>query len=815
MKHYSALSSTILGAIVLCAATLATFAADGAEPGRPLAHWRFASANWAGDDGQKPLIATNLEKVPSFNGSAVRLASGSNAVLQYRLVEPDGRVNLDCARGTIRFFFKPDWTSAKLGGTGPGVYGRLIEVGSFSDKPPYPGVWVLNLTPDGNQISFCVETNDRAATLLLGDIGWKSNTWHEIVFSYNAEETRLEVDAAQPVFGGGMAFIPGPEVRASGFRIGSTLGGSQPAGGAFDEVETFGVPNSPIQTWQNEGAFSAVIETAPPALHLFWRNAGTITNTIQRSESGSANNTNNWVTLAEGLTGWDYRDTTAQPGVRYEYRLVRRSPWVPFLGGYPRLYASIDAPPVERRGHVVLLVDQTLAGGLKTELKQLLDDLAGDGWQVIRHDVARHNDADWLANTNPIARIRQMVASDFATAPQDDWSLYILGHVATPYSGFVNPDGHLYRPWPTDSYYADVSTPGKWTDTRNNVRPGSTSNLPGDGKWDQNEVPSPLKFAFGRVEFSHLNALSTAPPSGIKAVSELELTRLYLVKTHRYRIGQLPFANRVLMNGGFYSGNRVNNPWYPLNSYAYITGIMNASRWFGRESQTMQQADFFKANTPALLGIRTGFASPSSIDAGPKQTSSEMLADPARQPPVAFAMLDGSYLGQWDFENSLMRTFLATGNGGLGIVWARAMTLPLESLAMGEPIGGGMRRFLNNTNFFRPGGSVVPELLGDPTLRLQITPPVKKLTSSKSRGRVRLEWSAASEPDTRYYVYRSGGLSEPFERIAGPIDETKFADEQPVRDRNLYAVRAARRVVTGSGSFTNLSTGVIFRLGGD
>lgn len=803
----------VLTTLMLLVALSARSLADGVEPHRRLAHWSFSNPDWAGDGGRKPLVATNLERIPSFKGEAVHMVIASNPILQYRTVEADGRVNLDCARGGIRFFFKPDWTSAKLGGTGPGVYGRLVEVGSYTDKAPFNGVWVLNLTPNGNQITFCVQTNDRAATLVIGEIAWKSNTWHEVSFSYSPEETRLEVDATAPTFGAGMPYIPSAEVREEGFRIGSTRSGSQAAGGAFDEVETFGTPSSPIQTWQNEAALTAVVESSPPALHLYWRGAATFTNAVQRCEVGD----NHWVTLASGLTGWDYRDTTVHPGVRYEYRLLRNSQWAPYIGGYPRLFAPFEAAPVENRGHLVLLVDQTLANGLKTELKQLLDDLAGDGWQVLRHDVPRHNDGDWQANTNSIARIRQMIASDYATAPNDDWSLYVLGHVAIPYSGFVNPDGHLYRPWPTDSYYADVCTPEKWTDTRKDIKPGSVSNLAGDGKWDQYDIPSPLKFAFGRVDFSRLTSLSTTPPSGIKPLSELELTRLYLTKTHRYRMGQLRFANRVLIESTFYSAGRRNNPWHPLNNQGFITGNLTSSRWFGLDPEAFIKADFFKAKTPALLGIRSAYASPSTMDEpGPGRTSSDLLAEPSQQPPVAFAILDGSFLGQWDMENNLPRTFLAGAKGGLGVIWMRATVLPLESLAMGDTFGNGVRLLLNNTNTYRHGGSIVSEFLGDPTLRLQITAPVDKLTVRKSWGKVRLEWKASPEPEARYFVYRSGSLSEPFERLTpSALSEMKFVDEKPERGKNIYAVRAACRVVTGSGSFTNLSTGTISRLGGD
>lgn len=53
------------------------------------------------------------------------------------------------------------------------------------------------------------------------------------------------------------------------------------------------------------------------------------------------------------------------------------------------LYSGIALPPVDRRGRIILLVDETMAAPLTGELERLERDLAGDGWTVLRHDVTR------------------------------------------------------------------------------------------------------------------------------------------------------------------------------------------------------------------------------------------------------------------------------------------------------------------------------------------------------------------------------------------------------------------------------------------
>ncbi|HXU75292.1 MAG TPA: LamG-like jellyroll fold domain-containing protein, partial [Methylomirabilota bacterium] len=65
------------------------------------------SPPFAGDQGQAPLATSNLQLVPGTNGNAVRLAGMAPVRLAYRDVEPAGSANINCANGTIRFWFSP------------------------------------------------------------------------------------------------------------------------------------------------------------------------------------------------------------------------------------------------------------------------------------------------------------------------------------------------------------------------------------------------------------------------------------------------------------------------------------------------------------------------------------------------------------------------------------------------------------------------------------------------------------------------------------------------------------------------------------
>jgi hypothetical protein len=223
---------------------------DGTDPFDPgnvlqvtFGHWRFDNTNtWIGDMGQLPLFATNIIGVPGLRTNAVLIDSNNPAILEYRDVETNGNANINCRNGTVRFWFKPDWSSANQGGTGPGSNGRLIEVGNYNPVNTN-GWWALYLSSDGTQILFGSSTNGAAATILAANISWTSNQWHQIVLTYTPTNSILYLDLQPATNGSGVAYYPNViERAASGFRLGSDANGSNQARGAFDELDTYNYP---------------------------------------------------------------------------------------------------------------------------------------------------------------------------------------------------------------------------------------------------------------------------------------------------------------------------------------------------------------------------------------------------------------------------------------------------------------------------------------------------------------------------------------------------------------------------------------------
>ena len=115
--------------------TIVVSAADGSDNDSttvtvnefvPLGHWTFNDTNtWIGEGGQLPLLATNVNGVPSWSSNAVLVDSASPALLAYNVVETNGNTNINCQTGSVLFWFKPDWSSANAGGNGPGTCGQI------------------------------------------------------------------------------------------------------------------------------------------------------------------------------------------------------------------------------------------------------------------------------------------------------------------------------------------------------------------------------------------------------------------------------------------------------------------------------------------------------------------------------------------------------------------------------------------------------------------------------------------------------------------------------------------------------------------
>lgn len=499
---------------------------------------------------------------------------------------------------------------------------------------------------------------------------------------------------------------------------------------------------------------------------------------IQRKAPGDSRYDPASVRLSGTATGWT--DTNVVAGTAYDY-LVRadgaRS------GRFGALVAGDELAPADERGTVLLLLDDTHTATLGPELARLEDDLTGDGWSVIRLDVPRSAD---------VAAVKSLVELTGRTT-----SLFILGHVAVPYSGDIVPDGHLDHrgAWPADLFYG---VDRAWRDEAVNTtsaRRQANRNIPGDGKYDTSINLEDVLVEIGRVDLHDLPAFSEP---------EATLLRRYLDKNHAYRHGLARAQHRGLIDDNFGEAR--------LEAFA-ANGWRNFTAFFGAGANAIETGDLFadSATNSYLWGYGCGAGTfTSAMGVGDTQGFVR------ESPQIVFLMLFGSYFGDWDSPDNLMRAALASNGSALAVAWAGRPNWALHGMGMGAPIGAGAKEtqhgWLASVDTYPGGvgdGQVHVALMGDPTLRLHMFgPPSALVALGGPSGGVKLDWQASVDAVAGYHVYRSTDWSGPFDRLTlSPATSRTYDDIPPMGDY-VYMVRAVRLEQAPGGSYWNLSQGV-------
>src|ERR1043166_4058425 len=533
---------------------------------------------------------------------------------------------------------------------------------------------------------------------------------------------------------------------------------------------------------------SATVQTNPARITLSWpADAHATDYTLYRKLRDDTN----WgpgITLATNATG--YYDTNVPVGSAYEYGIFKDTTYQPFYGE-GEIYAGIQAPLTEYRGKLVLIVDNTYATNLAAELTRLQQDLVGDGWTVLRHNVPRMavdpantSSSVWASRSNELASVKWLIKADYNADPVNVESVFVFGRVPVPYSGDLAPDDHFDHvgAWPADGFYADMD--GVWTDstvTDSNASDPRNRNVPGDGKFDQTELPSDLELQVGRVDFANMPAF----PQG-----ERELLRQYLNKDHNFRHKMITAQPRGLIadNLGSLSGEAP-----AVNGWRNFAPFFASSNTFsGNWLATLSTQSY-------LWGYACGggtFTSESGV-----ATTAQLVTNDTR---VVFTMHFGSYFGDWDSQNNLLRAQLSTTSYTLTSAWASRPSWYFHHMALGETVGFSTRATQNNINLY----DVHIALMGDPTLRMHpVAPPSQLVVATNSSGGVDLTWNSSPDVAAGYRVYRAATAAGPFTPLnSGLIASTNYTD--PVVTSNVYMVRAVKLEVSGSGSYYNPSQGI-------
>jgi chitodextrinase len=537
----------------------------------------------------------------------------------------------------------------------------------------------------------------------------------------------------------------------------------------------------------------ARVQSSPAQITLYWANMSgrtpTAVNIYRKIKTATS-----WGSAigTPSATATSWTDSSVTIGTYYEYKIVMTTANTGTAYGY--VASGIQVQPVDYRGKVILLIDTTIASAISSQVTTLTNDLTADGWIVVPFNISQSTSKESVKTT---------IANAYNADPTNVKALFVLGHIAVPRSGAINPDGHgdHQGAWPADSYYADLN--GNWTDNSLNHTNGSNSfynNIPGDGKFDQNDVPSVLELEMGRVDFKNMDAFSASVIS-----DDPQLYINYLNRLHNFKVKSFVPQKRGLLVDNFSGMGLAQSGWRNMSALVGPANITNNS-----QDYTSGFVPYFQqVNNQSYLWTYAcgggGFTQASGI--GTTWEFSDVNTG------GVFNMSYGSYFGDWDNNNNFLRAFM-TGGSGLTSVWSSAPNYYFHHMGMGDTIGYGVRLSISNKAqtiydpvFAYSNVNVHAALHGDPTLRMDYILPPSNLQLSNSGGKFNMSWSASSESGlTGYHVYQISANT--ITRLTtSPVTGNSFLSNVNFTTGQTFMVRAVKLHVSESGSYYNLSLG--------
>lgn len=554
----------------------------------------------------------------------------------------------------------------------------------------------------------------------------------------------------------------------------------------FGSFAQDGSHNWTVQMWAevDEGASTITLKWLPNAV-------GGETYFIWKKEKGTVGWGTSIGSVAAGGT-LEFTDTNVVIGRSYEYMNQLRTGGG--VNAWSYINSGIKTTLNPNKGDLLLLVDERHADALTAELDILEYDMYTDGWMVTTLVVD---------STATPPEVKDLISAQYA-ALNNLVGLYILGHVAVPYSGNLYPDFIYYHrgAWPADLYYADMF--GEWTDTEVNTVTAidpRNDNIPGDGKFDQSVMPSQVTLQVSRVDFYNLNTFDE---------SEEDLMRNYLNKAHEFKM-----ANYIPTDRGLFDQGDVE---FVLEGFAQ-NAIRNFTAFFGPDD--VEELDYWgtlNSGADYLWSYGSGngtYSLANGINGGSALTTNH-IADGFNE--STFTMLYGSNFGDWDTPNNLLRASIAGGRT-LACSWAGRPNFHYQHMALGENIGYSAQLsqdlFSDYFSLTLGGGDIVTyegtyvTQFGDPTVRMYYVAPPGVVAAATDAENTIINWAASTDGSVDgYNVYRrvEGGL---WSKVNSDIiEETTYTDMSvPDAGVYIYMVKAAKLKANGSGTFYNESHG--------
>ncbi len=489
---------------------------------------------------------------------------------------------------------------------------------------------------------------------------------------------------------------------------------------------------------------------------------------------------------------------------------------------------------------------------------------------VVGGDALRHDDSNFANNIVEIGNIQSFIKNNRSTTGPT--FAYIIGHVVVPYSGKEAVDGHVefsdctkspchYCPappnpcpvpckpcrlwclapdhqgaWACDMFYADDENL-LWTEgTVDHVNcdlPVNTNRngVNADGKFGNDSAPSSLETAVGRVDFANLPGLS-APLATPPNQNEITYLQRYLQKIHNYRVrSSAPLRNQAIVFTGLYgvdpTTGKINvgrgDPMLTLNGGMATNAVQTSGVLFGSSADKLLVGDPFKQLDDSrsflwAFACGNGAAQGIYVESTDPNTAyqdaffSDSLSNPAKVPRIGHYVLLGSYFGDFNIQNDLMRSLLTPANNyGFSAVWTRNVTWRFDGMAVGQPLGLAMLNTINNPEIppslpERKGRETA--IMGDPTLRLSyVAPPGTVTVTSQGANSAKVEWLASPDSGSNYYVYRGNSATGPWTLVNSTSALQLVDNAAALAGQRHYLVKASLVSYTGAGSYVNASVG--------
>ncbi len=526
---------------------------------------------------------------------------------------------------------------------------------------------------------------------------------------------------------------------------------------------------------------TATTIVSPASITLHWINDPLATSYLVHRKIKTATS---WGLTVASLPGTanSYNDNTVVADSAYEYR-IQKSTSTYTARGY--IYAGIMAPAIHYRGKMLIMVDSLFNAALPAEIFQLMKDVSADGWAVEKYVVRR---------SDSVTAVKAIIVNAYNADPNNVKAVLLVGHIPVPYSGDINPDGHPDHlgAWPADVYYGDVD--GIWTD---NVVDDSLASRPenrnrlGDGKFDNSIIPTNVDLQVSRIDFNNMPSFSQG---------EVALMSSYLNKDHSYKWKMIEPKHRSIVddNFGAFAGEAFAScGWRNFSPLVGDTNIFNVDFITGLDSTDYQWA----------YGCGGGWFQ----GAGGIGTTANFSGDSIKG---IFTMLFGSYFGDWDSQDNFLRAPLCADDPALTCAWAGRPYWFFQHMAMGDNIGYSTKWTQNNSGTYAAnyGARFVHiALMGDLSLRedAMLPPSTIGITIPGNNNGATISWVSSTDTPIGYYVYRSNSEFGKFDLISPLVSGNSFLDTNGTTGMWYYMVRAAKIQNSPSGTYINLSEGIV------